>query len=63
VRQTEARQLIAARVARKDKAGNDIVVVTCGLPDKSGYVCGADPWIFETLAEAASNASLVPERP
>jgi hypothetical protein len=63
VRQTEALELMASRVTRKDDVRNDILLVTCGLPDKRGYVCAADPWIFETVAEAAGNAAFLPERP
>ena len=39
-------------VAEKDVPKNEIVIISCGLPDKQGYVCPYDHAIFLTLQKA-----------
>jgi hypothetical protein len=39
-------------VADKDVPQNEIVIISCGLPDKQGYICPYDHAIFLTLQKA-----------
>lgn len=41
------------RVQRKDREGTEFLLVTTGLPDKAGYVCPADGYVFELLRRLA----------
>jgi hypothetical protein len=64
VKQSEAIAALSARVAAKDEAGNEILLVTCGLVDEKGYTCPADQIIFNFLREAsAAGASILPHKP
>jgi hypothetical protein len=49
---SEAIAALGNRVAEKDKPGNEVLIVTCGLPDKKGYTCPIDQSIFSLLAES-----------
>jgi len=44
---------LEARIAAKDKVGNQIIIVTCGLPDRQGYACPSDHDLFNVLLQAA----------
>lgn len=44
-------QEFVGRVATKDRQPNEILIVTTGLPDTSGYVCPADHFIYYTLSQ------------
>ena len=46
-------QTFVERVQKKDRPGNEFLLVTTGLPDKQGYVCPADHWVFHVLQEQA----------
>ena len=46
-------QTFIERVQKKDRQGNEFLLVTTGLPDKEGYVCPADIWVFHILKEQA----------
>jgi len=50
---SKALAALEARITAKDKPGNDIIVVTCGLPDRQGYACPTDHDLFNVLREAA----------
>jgi hypothetical protein len=64
VYRSEALAALAARINAKDRSENDLVLVTCGLPDKRGYVCGVDEWIFQILREATTQGLLrLPDEP
>jgi hypothetical protein len=64
VQQSEAIAALGARVAAKDKPGNDILLVTCALIDEKGYTCPADQIIFQFLRDiSASGVSIFPETP
>jgi len=64
VRTSEAVAALAGRVAAKDKEGNEVLIVTCGLIDANGYVCPADGIIFELLRRTAeAGASILPLKP
>ncbi len=56
---------LAARTAEKDREPNEILIVSCGLPDERGYVCQVDNFIFQALwdvrAKQSPLGSLVPE--
>lgn len=49
VYRSEAITALGKRVTAKDKPGNEVLFVTCGLPDKYGYTCPADQSIFQLL--------------
>lgn len=51
VMREDALQAFERRVMEKDRSGNDLVIVTCGLPDKQGYVCPYDHAIYLTLCD------------
>lgn len=49
-------------VDEKDVPENEIVIISCGLPDKQGYICPYDHAIFLTLQKAvAEGMDIVPE--
>jgi hypothetical protein len=52
-----------ARTTEKDLPGNDLLLITCGLPDKRGYLCQADEWIFQILRDAFSEGLLLTRKP
>jgi hypothetical protein len=53
--QSEAIEGLRKRIASKDKPGNDVLLISCGLPDGRGYVCGLDGAIFEFLGKAGNS--------
>ena len=64
IRLSEAVASLAARIAAKDKTGNEILIVTCGLVDAYGYTCPADQAIFRLLSQAlADSKSVLPVKP
>jgi hypothetical protein len=48
---SEAREIIIERINVKDRPTNKILVITTGLPDKAGYVCLPDRWLFQAIFE------------
>lgn len=48
-------------VAQKDRQGNDILLLTTGLPDSSGYICPLDQWLFAMLRDHGLARALVPQ--
>ena len=44
-----------SRVLAKDIPGNQILIVSCGLPDKQGYVCPFDHAIFQLLYDSIAD--------
>ena len=64
IRLSEAVAALAARIAAKDRAGNEILIVSCGLVDAYGYTCPADQTIFRLLSQAlADSKSILPMKP
>ena len=64
VRRSEAMAALAGRVADKDKPGNEILIITCGVPDEYGWVSASDHAIFRHLFMAReSGANLLPKPP
>jgi hypothetical protein len=59
IRLSEAVASLAARIAAKDKPGNEILIITCGLVDAYGYTCPADQAIFRLLSQALSDGKSV----
>ena len=52
--ETERAEILAAltkRIAAKDNPPNDLLLISCGLPDRAGYVCGLDRFMFKLIAE------------
>ncbi|MEV6526352.1 hypothetical protein AB0M43_30890 [Longispora sp. NPDC051575] len=47
----EIRESIRHRVAAKDDPRNEVLVMTLGLPDKPGYICPPDKWLFDFIVE------------
>jgi hypothetical protein len=52
IRRSEAVAALEARIEAKDLPGNELLLVSCGLPDKKGYTCEVDSWIFQLLVDA-----------
>lgn len=64
VRRSEALAAFAERVAAKDKPGNDIVIVTCGVPDEHGWASATDHALYlHLLATYESGAYILPKKP
>ena len=64
IRLSEAVASLGARIKAKDKPGNEILIVTCGLVDAYGYTCPADQAIFRLLTQAlADSKSVLPTKP
>ena len=54
IARSDALTLLRSRVADKDLGGTDVLLITCGLPDGSGYVCPLDSFLFQHLWEEAN---------
>ena len=54
ITQSEAIAALGKRIKDKDREGNELLLVTCGLVDNQGYACPADLAIFELLKKAAA---------
>lgn len=52
---SKALKALGARVKAKDRPGNEIVIVTCGLPDRQGYMCPSDHDLYNVLLQAAKD--------
>jgi hypothetical protein len=64
VHMSEAIAALGRRVAAKDKDGNEVLVITCGLIDENGYTCPADQSIFQMLRDAVqADISVLPQKP
>ena len=51
IRRSEALLAVQERVAAKDLAGTDLLIMTCGLPNEFGYMCPLDQWLFQHLRD------------
>ena len=64
IRRSQAMAAFAERIARKDKKGNDIVIVTCGVPDERGWANAGDHALYLHLMQVLmSGGSLLPRKP
>jgi len=63
IRQSEVVQALETRIAEKDHPPNDLLLLTCGLPDAKGYTCPLDNFLFLCVSEAmkAGALSLAPK--
>jgi hypothetical protein len=60
MRRSESLRALAGRLAKKDCPPNEALLISCGLPDKLGYVCGLDSFVFRLIAEAISAGETLP---
>ncbi|MFN9619071.1 MAG: hypothetical protein ACK55X_05090 [Synechococcaceae cyanobacterium] len=60
VRLSDCLQTLEARVNAKDRPGNDVLLLTCGLPDERGYVCPVDSCMFQFIQEHSSSLEFRP---
>lgn len=58
VLRSEATDLMAKRIARKDTGAARALLLTAGLPDETGHVCPFDTWLFQHLADESVLTSL-----
>jgi hypothetical protein len=42
---------LVARIRRKYRAGTEFLLITTGLPDRTGYLCPADAFVFELIRQ------------
>lgn len=49
--QSELIDVVTRRIIAKDKACNQLLILTTGLPDKTGHICPLDRWLFLELAK------------
>lgn len=63
VRRSEALQALAERTAAKDAAHNDVLLMTCRLPDQRGYLCALDEFMFTALVQAFRSGQKMPAAP
>jgi hypothetical protein len=47
-------ETLVDRVLRKDREGTEFLLITTGLPDKAGFLCPADSYVFELIKQLAS---------
>jgi hypothetical protein len=57
--ESEALEVLTKRIAAKDDPRNQLLVISCGLPDPAGYVCPIDLFLFKLVADAANVGKLV----
>ncbi len=61
--QVSLSQTLAAvneRVQAKDRESNDLLLMSCGMPDSRGYVCPTDQFMFRFIQEHVSHVNLCP---
>lgn len=51
VRLSEAVSALQKAIDKKDKPGNDVVLITCGFPNSDGFVCPLDQWLYSHIEE------------
>jgi hypothetical protein len=56
IKTSEAVSALAARVADKDMPANDLLLISCGLPDDKGYQTSLDQFMYGLLADAVHAA-------
>ncbi|TQV77175.1 hypothetical protein FLL45_04300 [Aliikangiella marina] len=60
IRLSQIDELLEERVNEKDKSCNEILIISCGLPDKKGYSCPLDTFMFGLIEEHLSNFCFSP---
>lgn len=53
---------VAERVQVKDRECNELLVMSCGMPDERGYVCPIDAFMFQFIKEHLDRIQLSPVR-
>jgi hypothetical protein len=60
---SEAIAALQRAINAKDDPRNDVVLITCGLPDSHGYLCPMDSFLFNDLVQAVSGGvTITPPR-
>jgi len=52
---SEAMAALQRAVSEKDDVRNNVVLVTCGLPDSHGFLCPMDFFLFEEVAQTIAS--------
>ena len=64
VHMSEAVAALGRRIEAKDKACNEVLIITCGMVDENGYTCPAGQSIFQLLRETLeAGTSVLPQKP
>jgi hypothetical protein len=50
-RHAEVVEALQERINRKDNPPNDLLLISCGLPDPAGYICPLDVFLFAQIFE------------
>jgi len=58
IRRSEVIRLLQTRITQKDTPANEVLLMTCGAPDDRGHVCPLDGFIFQFVADLASEGAL-----
>jgi hypothetical protein len=62
IRRSEAVDALAKRIEAKDRPENELLLITCGLPDEWGYLCALDSLLFaQLLGDAQEVRNSLPE--
>jgi hypothetical protein len=61
VSRSQARAILARRMNDKDRAENEILVMSCCLPDKHGHVCRLESFMFDFLKADPGRLDLATE--
>jgi hypothetical protein len=60
VRLSDILRLISERVAEKDIECNEVLLMSCSLPDRNGNVCTLDSFLFKSIAENVHAVKIEP---
>lgn len=60
IRLSEAVEVVRQRVEVKDLECNQVLLMSCGLPDQRGYVCPLDHFLFEQVRQHINRFQLSP---
>jgi hypothetical protein len=60
-RYSELVSALEERISKKDVPKNELLLVTCGLPDETGCVCPIDKVIFDEARELVGSLEFKPE--
>jgi len=63
IHEREAVRALAKRIAAKDESANEMLLVSCGLPDERGYTCPIESFIFQAVVDAQAKGALSIDAP
>lgn len=63
IQEGEIVDLLDKRLMQKDDPRNELLVISCGLPDKGGYLCPADTFLFHFIKERVEDGRLKVKEP